>query len=95
MIIRWVCKKCSKEWIYPVERCIYCKDNIEKKISRKLKVVGFTKVNIPSVMHPIIPYNILILEDENGNRIPKKTIKDYEIGDFYEEESYKKEMQFL
>ncbi|MDP6547629.1 MAG: DUF362 domain-containing protein [Candidatus Woesearchaeota archaeon] len=91
MIIRWVCKKCSKEWIYPVERCIYCKDNIEKKISRKLKVVGFTKVNIPSVMHPIIPYNILILEDENGNRIPKKTIKDYEIGDFYEEESSKKE----
>jgi len=50
----------------------------------KAKIVGITTVNIPSPMHPIIPYNVLLLEDEHGNRIPKKTMKDYSIGDMYE-----------
>jgi len=85
MIIRWVCNKCNRKWIYPIEKCIYCKLDVEEKVSKKLKVVGFTKVNVPSVLHPIIPYNILILEDEQGNKIPKKTIKDYKLGEFYEE----------
>lgn len=91
MIIRWVCKNCKRKWIYPVKKCIYCKGDIEKKSSKKLKVVGFTQVNIPSTMHPIVPYNILILEDGNGNRIPKKTIKSYNIGDTYEEKRATKE----
>ncbi|MFH0868063.1 MAG: DUF362 domain-containing protein [Candidatus Woesearchaeota archaeon] len=91
MIIRWVCKSCNKKWIYPVKKCIYCKKDVEKIASRKLKVVGFTTVNVPSVMHPITPYNILILEDEYGNKIPRKTIKGYSIGDFYEETPASKE----
>ncbi len=81
MIIRWVCENCSKKWIYPVEKCIYCKGNITKQKGVKIKVTGITKVSIPSPMHPIIPYNILLLQDEFGNRIPKKTMKDYRIGD--------------
>jgi uncharacterized protein (DUF362 family) len=56
---------------------------IEKVIGTKLKVTGITKVMIPSPTHPIVPYNVLILEDENGNRMPKKTMKDYKIGDAY------------
>lgn len=91
MIIRWVCRNCNKKWIYPVEKCIYCFKDVEKKISRKLKVVGYTKVNVPSLMHPIVPYNILILEDEEGNRIPKKTMRDYKINDYYEERPALKE----
>ncbi|MBU90311.1 hypothetical protein CMO94_02115 [Candidatus Woesearchaeota archaeon] len=85
MIMRWVCENCKRKWIYPVKKCIYCKADIKEETSRKLKVVGFTKVNVPSVMHPITPYNILILEDDNQNRIPRKTMKDYNIGDYYEE----------
>lgn len=81
MIIRWVCENCSKKWIYPVEKCIYCKGNITKQKGVKIKVTGITKVSIPSPMHPIIPYNILLLQDEFGNRMPKKTMKDYRIGD--------------
>ena len=81
MIIRWVCEKCNKKWIYPIEKCVYCKGDITKQKGTKIKVVGITKVTIPSPMHPIIPYNILLLQDEFGNRIPRKTMKDYKIGD--------------
>jgi len=83
MILRWVCEKCSKKWIYPIEKCIYCKGDIIKQKGTKLKVVGITKVAIQSPMHPIIPYNIVLLQDEFGNKIPKKTMKDYRIGDAY------------
>ena len=83
MIIRWICEKCNKKWIYPIEKCLYCKGDISKQKGAKIKVVGITKVFIPSPMHPIIPYNILLLEDEFGNRLPRKTMKDYKIGDSF------------
>src|SRR3989338_5741726 len=77
MIIRWVCEKCDKKWIYPVEKCIFCKGNITKQKGTKIKVVGMTKDNI------------LLLQDEFGNRIPKKTMKEYKIEDIYVEERAK------
>lgn len=89
MIIRWVCEKCNKKWIYPVEKCVFCKGNTAKQKGAKLKVIGITKVSIPSPMHPIVPYNIILLEDEHGNRLPKKTMKDYKIGASYIEEKAK------
>src|SRR3989344_6017356 len=63
MILRWVCEKCNKRWIYPVEKCVYCKGPIVKQIGKQIKVTGITKVNIPSPMHPIIPYNIVLLHN--------------------------------
>ena len=89
MIIRWVCESCNKKWIYPIEKCVYCKGDITKQKGTKIKVAGITKVSIPSPMHPIIPYNILLLEDEFGNRLPKKTMKEYKIGDDYAEQKAK------
>lgn len=83
MIIRWICEKDSKKWVYPIKKCIYCKGPIAKQKSSKARVIGITKVNIPSPMHPIIPYNVILLEDKYGNRMPKKTMKDYRIGDEY------------
>ena len=91
MIIRWICENCSKKWIYPIEKCVYCKGNITKQKGTNIKVVGITKVYIPSPMHPIVPYNILLLQDEFGNRIPKKTMKEYKIGDIYIEQKAKTE----
>lgn len=88
-IIRWLCEKCNKRWIYPIEKCVYCKGNIIKQKGTKIKVIGTTKVNILSPMHPIVPYNILLLQDEHGNRLPKKTMKDYKIGDDYTEKKAK------
>ena len=84
MIIRWVCEKDNKKWLYPVEKCIYCKNKVAKQIGKKVKVIGITKVNIPSPLHPITPYYVLLLEDEYGNRIPKKTMKEHKIGSYYE-----------
>ena len=89
MIIRWICEKCNKKWIYPVEKCVYCKGNIAKQKGTKIKVIGITKVSIPSPMHPVIPYNILLLQDEFGNKMPKKTMRDYKIGDAYIEQKAK------
>ncbi len=89
MIIRWICEICSKKWIYPVQKCLYCKGPIVKQKGTKVKIIGITKVNIPSPMHPIIPYNIILLEDEFGNRMPKKTMKEYHIGDAYQLEQAK------
>ncbi|HLG24683.1 MAG TPA: DUF362 domain-containing protein [Candidatus Nanoarchaeia archaeon] len=86
MITRWICENCSKKWIYPVEKCIYCKGDITKQHGSKLKVIGITNVMIPSPMHPIVPYNIILLQDEHGNRLPKKTMESYEIDDEYVEE---------
>jgi uncharacterized protein (DUF362 family) len=83
--IRWMCENCDKKWIHPVEKCIYCGGNIKKQIGTKFKVAGVTKVFVPCPPHPIVPYNVLMLVDEHGNRMPKKTIKDYKIGDVYEE----------
>ena len=83
--IRWVCKKCNKKWIHPIKKCLYCNEEAKKEIGTKLKVIGCTKVNIACPPHPISPYNVLILQDEHGNKMPKKTIKDYKIGDIYED----------
>ena len=91
MIIRWVCEKDSKKWMYPIQKCVYCKGPIKKQVSRKARVIGITKVNIPSPMHPIIPYNVILLEDDHGNRMPKKTMKDYKIGDDYRIEKAKQD----
>ena len=85
--IRWICEKCDKKWIHPIEKCLYCNGEIKKQIGTKLKVIGLTKVHISCPPHPIVPYNVLMLEDEHGNRMPKKTIKDYEIGDDYIDEA--------
>lgn len=84
MLIRWICEKCNKKWIYPITRCVYCKGEIKKIVSKKFKVIGITKVNIPNPYHPIVPYYVLLLEDEYGNRMPKKTMKEFRIGDIYE-----------
>lgn len=89
MILRWVCKNCNKKWIYPIKKCVYCKKEITKQIGKDMKVTGITKVNIPSPLHPITPYCTLILEDEHGNRMPKKVMKEYKIGDIYKIEKAK------
>ncbi len=83
--IRWICEKCNKKWIHPIEKCLYCGEEIKKQIGNKLKVVGFTNVNIPCPLHPVVPYNVLILEDEHGNKMPKKAMTHYKIGDVYED----------
>ena len=79
-MIRWVCRKCDKRWIFPVKKCLYCNEKIEKEVGKKFTVIGVSKVNIPSPLHPVIPYYVLMLENEHGDRMPKKTMTKYRIG---------------
>lgn len=75
------CPKCKGVWEYPVEKCPECFLKLERLKSEKLKVIGISKVTIPSVFHPRVPYFVLLLEDENGNRWVQKSIKEYKIGE--------------
>ncbi|MBS3131714.1 DUF362 domain-containing protein [Candidatus Woesearchaeota archaeon] len=88
-MLRWKCGRCNLTWIYPVNRCSHCKGPIGKDRTDKAKIIGITRVSIPSLMHPLVPYNVMLLEDEHGNRMPRKTMKDYRIGDEFVEEKAK------
>lgn len=84
MIIRWVSEDGKRKWLYPIKKDIYSHGKIIKQVSHKAKIIGITKVYIPSPLHPIIPYYVMLLEDEFGNRLPKKTMKNRKIGDIFE-----------
>jgi hypothetical protein len=43
-------------------------------------VIGVSRVGIPTLNHPSVPYFILLLQDENGNTWAHKSSKEYEIG---------------
>ncbi len=88
-MIRWKCEKCDKVWIYPVKKCLYCKQDIKRVRLSANKITAVSKVIVPSPLHPIVPYNVILLEDNHGNRIPRKTMKDYKIGDLFVEEKAK------
>jgi len=81
------CPKCKKVWQYPIEKCPDCFLNLERMESKNLKVVGISKVAIPTIFHPKIPYFALVLEDENGNKLVQKSIKEYKIGDEFKIET--------
>lgn len=88
-MIRWKCNSCNKVWIFPIKKCLYCKGEIKRIETKPNRIIGFTKVTVPSPLHPITPYNIILLEDEEGNRLPRKTMKEYKVGDKFIEEKAK------
>ena len=51
---------------------------------RKYKIIGISKINIPSTNHKEVPYYVLLLEDENGKFNVKKSFKEYSIGEYYQ-----------
>lgn len=74
-MIRWLCKNCNWRWIHPVEVCINCNSKTERQFSTKYTIAGFTEITVPSTLHPRVPYTVLLLKDEHGNLMPKKTMK--------------------
>ncbi len=88
-MIRWKCGSCNKVWIYPIKKCLYCKSDIQRIEVLPKKIIGFTKVVVPSPLHPIVPYNIILLEDDEGNRLPRKTMREYKVGGEFTEEKAK------
>ncbi|PJC47712.1 MAG: hypothetical protein CO034_01495 [Parcubacteria group bacterium CG_4_9_14_0_2_um_filter_35_11] len=80
------CPKCKKVWQYPIGKCPDCFLNLERIISEKIKVIGVSKVTIPTVLHPKAPYFVLALEDEHNNRWIEKSSQEYKIGDEFKRE---------
>lgn len=78
---RWVCKQCDKKWLYPLVHCPLCKGTIEKQIGKKGTVIACTKVMIPTLSHPVVPYYIILLKDEHENLFPKKVSREWLVGE--------------
>lgn len=85
------CKQCQKVWQYSIKKCPNCFLNLEKLKSQKAKVIGISKVFLPSIFHSKIPYFVLLLEDENGNKWVQKSEKEYKIGEEFKLEILKDE----
>jgi len=75
------CPKCKNKWQYNISKCPDCFSDIERMKNGKVKVVGISKVSIPTILHPKVPYFVLILEDEKGNRWVQKSVEEYNIND--------------
>jgi len=75
------CPKCDRRWQYPVEKCPECFETLQKMENKQTKVIGITKVSIPTLTHPNVPFNILLLEDEFGNKWSYKTQREYKEND--------------
>jgi len=78
------CPKCKKIWQYPIEKCPSCFLGLERLLTKTAKVIGVSKVNIPTLLHPKVPYFVLVLEDEKGKRWAQKSFKEHKIGDEFE-----------
>ncbi len=75
------CPKCKKKWQYPVGKCPNCFISLEKTKNGRVKVIGISKVNIPTLLHPRVPYYVLVLENEKGNKWVQKSLQEYKIGE--------------
>jgi len=78
------CISCDKTWTHPVKKCIFCGGGIQCEIPGTMTVTGFTEVFIHSVNNEKVPYFVLLLEDELGNRYLKKTFENYSIGESFD-----------
>lgn len=74
------CPSCKNVWQYPIEKCPHCFEKLQRLISKKIKVIGISKVTIPTFLHPKVPYFVLVLQDEYGNRWVQKSEIEYKIG---------------
>lgn len=75
------CPNCKNVWQYPIGKCPECFSSLTRLKTKRAKVIGVSKVSIPSLFHPKVPYFVLVLEDELGNRWIQKSEKEYKISD--------------
>jgi len=78
------CPNCKNTWQYPVEKCLNCFQKPKPIESKTFKVTGISKVIIPSSLHPKTPYYVLLLENETGQKLIQKSMKEFQIGDNFE-----------
>ncbi|MDD5569186.1 MAG: hypothetical protein PHG23_02120 [Candidatus Pacebacteria bacterium] len=75
------CPKCGRIWQYPITLCPYCIIGLDRIESEQFKIIGSSKVSIPTIMHPHVPFSALIVEDENKNKWAFKSAEEKNIGE--------------
>ncbi|MFA5368430.1 MAG: DUF362 domain-containing protein [Candidatus Paceibacterota bacterium] len=75
------CSKCKRIWQYPLSECPYCNIELDKFLSKQSKIITVSKVMIPTIRHPQVPYFACVVEDENNNKWVHKTIQEVKEGD--------------
>ncbi len=78
------CPKCENKWQHNIGKCPDCFSGVKRLKSKKAKVIGISKVKIPTLLHLKTPYFVLVLEDEQGNRWTQKSFKEYKINDDFD-----------
>jgi 3-hydroxybutyryl-CoA dehydrogenase len=79
--MKYRCQGCSREWDYPVDACIFCKNKVNKMDSLEYVVEDVIKVSVATEDHPIAPYHVMLLRDQEGSRRFKKSFDCPKIGD--------------
>lgn len=75
------CSKCERTWQYPLSECPFCNIELEKLSAKQSKVTTVSRVMIPTIRHPIVPYFACVIEDENKNQWVHKSTKELKEGD--------------
>jgi len=75
------CPKCKKTWQYPIDKCLDCFVDLERMETKKAKVIGISRTTVSTIQHKKVPYFVLLLEDEKGNRWAQKSKREYKKGD--------------
>jgi hypothetical protein len=80
-MVFYICPKCQKKWQHPVGICPFCFSDLERIKTSQTKVVASSKVLIPNLLHPKIPYYALVVEDEKGMKYAYKSVQERKIGE--------------
>lgn len=70
-----------------MDACPYCFEKLKEAKSETAKVISVSKVGIPTLFHPNVPYYILLLQDGNGNIWAHKSVKEYKVGEEFAAEA--------
>jgi len=76
----WICEKCGFVWSFPVGICIKCNIHTKEYVPHTHIVKGITEVLSRSEEHNDVPYYVLLLEDDTGRRLLRKSFQKFEIG---------------
>ncbi len=77
----WECAKCGRSSQRPLAKCNFCGGAIARRENGTWTVKGFTEVFVPSPGHEVVPYFIVILENELAERRLTKTFVRRELGE--------------
>ncbi|TFG35871.1 MAG: DUF362 domain-containing protein [Parcubacteria group bacterium] len=75
------CPNCKKTWQYPIDKCLDCFVALERMETKKANVIGVSKTTVSTIQHTKVPYFVLLLEDEKGNRWAQKSKREYKKGE--------------